>query len=233
MLSFDVSGKLIMNALVMRDRETESLWSQIMGRAVEGPLVGRELTFVPAWHTTWEGWKTLLAHTLALAKGYRGSWDSYASYYQSPSAGVLGETRKDGRLEAKSWVMGDVAGGRRAKAYPLRELNKAPLLHDELGSTSILVVFDPRSGNAIAYERPMELDFTLLEGTTTEDLQTASTWDGMRPLEGSSIRRLRSTIALWFGWKDFYPETGIYSPDASPWPGLSGVSWRCDLRRRP
>jgi hypothetical protein len=38
--SFGVSGKLIMNVLVMYDRETGSLWSQLLGEAVEGELKG-------------------------------------------------------------------------------------------------------------------------------------------------------------------------------------------------
>ena len=41
-----MSGKLIMNSLVMFDRETESLWSQFLGEAVEGPLSGVRLEFV-------------------------------------------------------------------------------------------------------------------------------------------------------------------------------------------
>ncbi|NDJ87438.1 MAG: DUF3179 domain-containing protein, partial [Chloroflexi bacterium] len=40
---FGVSGKLIMNTLVMYDRQTESLWSQILGEAVEGDLRGEVL----------------------------------------------------------------------------------------------------------------------------------------------------------------------------------------------
>ncbi len=68
---------------------------------------------------------------------------------------------------------------------------------------------------------PMELGLTLLEGATLKDVQTASTRDGMRglamtgPLEGSSLRRLRSANASRLGWKDFCPETGVYPPEAS------------------
>ncbi|HIK89771.1 MAG TPA: DUF3179 domain-containing protein [Dehalococcoidia bacterium] len=40
---FGVSGKLIMNALVMYDRETESLWSQFLSQSVRGELMGTKL----------------------------------------------------------------------------------------------------------------------------------------------------------------------------------------------
>ena len=43
LLNFGVSGKLIMNAMVMYDRETDSLWSQFLGKAVDGSMKGRTL----------------------------------------------------------------------------------------------------------------------------------------------------------------------------------------------
>ncbi|HAG55000.1 MAG TPA: hypothetical protein DCL17_01190 [Dehalococcoidia bacterium] len=39
---FGVSDKLIMNALVMYDRETRTLWSQFLSQAVMGELAGTE-----------------------------------------------------------------------------------------------------------------------------------------------------------------------------------------------
>ena len=53
MLTFGVSGKLIMNGLVMYDRETGTLWSQVIGQGVDGELKGVELTTIPALQTTW------------------------------------------------------------------------------------------------------------------------------------------------------------------------------------
>ena len=80
--TFGVSGKLIMNALVMYDRQTKSLWGQIIGEAVDGPLAGTKLEFIPAIHTTWSNWKEMHPDTTALAKGYSGSFSNYRSYYR-------------------------------------------------------------------------------------------------------------------------------------------------------
>ena len=55
-LTFGVSGKLIMNALVMYDHETGSLWSQFLGQAVRGQLAGTKLEFIPALMTDWATW---------------------------------------------------------------------------------------------------------------------------------------------------------------------------------
>ncbi len=48
LLDFGTSGKLYQSNLVMYDRQTESLWSQILMKAVIGPLTGTELALYPA-----------------------------------------------------------------------------------------------------------------------------------------------------------------------------------------
>ena len=42
-LTFGVSGRLLANALVMYDRETQSLWSQPLGRSIDGEFRGTTL----------------------------------------------------------------------------------------------------------------------------------------------------------------------------------------------
>lgn len=55
-LVFGVSGLLYNNDLLMYDRKTQSLWSQIEGRAINGPLKGEHLQLIPVEHTTWRAW---------------------------------------------------------------------------------------------------------------------------------------------------------------------------------
>ncbi|NDJ86322.1 MAG: DUF3179 domain-containing protein, partial [Chloroflexi bacterium] len=51
-----------------------------------------------------------------------------------------------------------------------------------------------------------------------KDRETGSVWDAWRgeaiagPLAGEVLRRVDSTRAFWFGWKDWYPDTDIYLP---------------------
>ena len=54
MLTFGVSGKLIMNGLVMYDRETGFQWSQVIEQGVDGRFQGVELTIMAGLQTTWE-----------------------------------------------------------------------------------------------------------------------------------------------------------------------------------
>lgn len=55
---FGVSGLLYQSDLLMYDRETESLWSQIAMKAIAGPLTGARLQPLFLEHTTWGGLAT-------------------------------------------------------------------------------------------------------------------------------------------------------------------------------
>ncbi len=73
-LTFGVSGKLMMNALVMYDRETDSLWSQALGSAVAGDYAGTEpagteLDVVAVAHVRWSTWLERYPNTLVLDQG--------------------------------------------------------------------------------------------------------------------------------------------------------------------
>lgn len=225
-LSFGVSGKLIMNALVMYDRQTESLWSQILGEAITGPLIGTRLEFVPALHTTWADWRAEHSDTLALVKGYSGAYDSYLGYYQSPRAGVIGETVNDDGLYVKEFVVGVEQNGE-AVAYPFSALNEQPVVNDVIGGVPVLVVFDADSGTSAVFDRRVTgqtLTFSAAVGAavgaapyvTLTDAQTGSTWAGMAglaadgPLAGTQLAPVKSTRAFWFGWKDWYPDTRVF-----------------------
>ena len=215
--TFGVSGKLIRNTLVMYDRQTNSLWGQILGRAIEGPLTGAELVFVPAVHTTWAEWRAQHPDTVALVKGYSGNYDSYSGYYSSSSAGVIGETFRDERLYTKEFVIG-VAGETEAVAYPFSALNAEPVLNDMVGAQPVLVVFSPASGAGIVFDRIVAGDTLTFSGDSRSitDAETGSTWDATTglalagPLAGAQLARIKSTAVFWFGWKDWYPDTRVY-----------------------
>ncbi|MCP4417664.1 MAG: DUF3179 domain-containing protein [Chloroflexi bacterium] len=221
--SFGVSGKLIRNVLVMYDRQTESYWSQLLGEAVEGELVGTKLEFVPSWMMTWAQWKELHPDTLALDKqGRSGSRDSYSGYYASSSTGVIGETIFDDRLGVKEFING-VELNEATIAYPFRTLNEQPVVNDTVADETVLVVFDGETAVSVAFSRVVDDQTLTFSATNTplivEDNETGTTWDGFTgvalngPLAGSQLTRLKSTTSFWFGWKDIHPETLVYGLD--------------------
>ena len=212
-----------MNALVMYDHQTESLWSQFLGQAVEGEFAGTKLGFVPALVTDWATWVELHPDTKALDKGARSANDPYSSYYSSERAGVLGETVKDERLATKRLVIGLEKAGE-AIAYPYPALHKTPVINDTFQDVPIVVVLDPGSGTGVVYSREVEgliLTFEVAEGQdrgslVMVDQETGSRWMSLTgeavegPLAGGILQRFRSHRAFWFSWKDYYPHTQVY-----------------------
>jgi len=224
LLDFGVSGKLIMNALVMYDRQTDSLWSQILGRAVDGPLKGTALQPLPSIMTTWAQWRDLHPDTVALVTGGM-AYDPYDGYYESGSAGILGETRSDDRLESKALVTGAVIGGQPV-VYPWAVLADERVANDTVAGTPVLVVHDPATSTTLLFERTVDgkvLTFHWDTGEETQfvlvDEETGSQWTAWNgagvegPHAGRTLQRVPATSAFWFGWKDFYPDTLVYGVD--------------------
>ena len=84
--TFGVSGLLYNSDLLMYERGTKesSLWAQILGEAVVGPLTGTKLTVLPSVQTTWGEWKAQHPDTKVLDVNTGYSRD----YGRNPYSGV-------------------------------------------------------------------------------------------------------------------------------------------------
>ena len=103
-LTFGVSGRLLMNSLVMYDRETNSLWSQFAGEAIFGPMDGTKLEIVASQLTPWGDWRRQYPDTLVLDNQDNPiREDSYFGYYLDGTAGQLGRDQQ-GRTPADKGV---------------------------------------------------------------------------------------------------------------------------------
>lgn len=184
-LTFGTSGKLYKSALVMYDRRTESLWSQIMQQAIAGPMTGTRLAMLPATHTNWADWVRQHPNTLVLSPdtgtGRDYGFDPYVAYVESGQPKFRRGTppsRPDVKLGNMDRVVGiEVAGIH--KAYPFRVLEKRKQpLRDTIGDQEVLVRFDAKSDSAFV--------------TDAKD------------------RIIPSITLFWFAWLDFYPATQVY-----------------------
>ena len=237
-LTFGVSGKLLYNTLVMVDRQTDSLWSQLYGAAVDGPLTGERLSFFPSQFTTWEQWYARYPESKVLSKRLtceqfncgsysdnpRGSYvvDPYASYYKSGDLGVVDNQipRDAGPSALKRRLLG-VRVGPAARAYPYAVLREQPLINDVLNGVPVLIWFDPQSETGVAFERRVEgqtLTFRASEHhpRMLVDEQTESRWQASSgraihgPLRGRRLPFLVATSAFAFGWYDYFPDSDTY-----------------------
>ena len=180
-LTFGVSGLLYKSNVLMYDRQTESLWSQVKSEAVAGPLTGTQLEVLPSTLTTWEKWKKRHPDTEVLSRdtGYDRDYseDPYRSYYES-SRGLFSFFRPGPDEEAKELVVGVTVNGQ-AKAYPLELLREKKQLADRVGGEELMLRFDPET-----------------DALTVKDRKG---------------RRVPYISVYWFVWKGTHPDTRRYS----------------------
>ncbi|MBI4383735.1 MAG: DUF3179 domain-containing protein [Nitrospinae bacterium] len=179
--TFGVSGLLYQSDLLMYDRQTESLWSQIMGQAVTGSKSGTKLKLLPSAQTTWSEWKKRNPGSLVLSvqTGHRRDYfrDPYENYEQSRDL-MFEVGAQNPAYHPKEKVVGIELAGT-AKAYPFPELAKVKTpVKDEVRGVPITVYFDASS-------------------------QTAT----VRDKDGNE---LPSVVGFWFAWTAFHPDTEIF-----------------------
>lgn len=108
-LSFGTSGRLYLSALVMYDRQTESLWSQVERTALAGVLAGSELDLIPVTTVRWADWRTahpegwVLTRQTGFARDY--GRNPYVGYDEIDNEGTFLDESVDGRHPAKERVV--------------------------------------------------------------------------------------------------------------------------------
>ena len=199
---------MIMNALVMYDHQTDTLWSQFLSRGVKGPLAGVPLEIMPSLQTTWSRWLELHPDTLVLDKRGGAQRDSYEGYYQRGDAGIIGESNKDNRLPRKELVVALNLGGQ-AIAYPFRTIVGQAVINDHFAGKDLLVTFDPTSETGVVFNRrvdgrtlnfqPLNQDDSTGEISLIQDSETGTVWQALTgiaidgPLQGTVLVREPST----------------------------------------
>lgn len=208
------------DALVMYDRETGTLWSQIDGRAVKGPLAGQQLQAVPSLHATWREWRALYPDSMILKK--QGESESaYEDYNRDPSRlGIFGRRLRDSTLPPKERILG-VRYHDAATAFLLKDVKQAGIVQADVGGVPVLLAALGPNLPVVAFERRVAgrvLTFSLTgsPGDKLEDSDTHTRWrasDGVAvdgPLKGERLVRAITYPAFWFGWQGFFPRSAIW-----------------------
>ena len=199
---FGTSGRIYKSDLVMYDRATLSLWSQVEGGPIVGSLVGEleSLEQLPAGLTQWGFWKEAHPETEVLARpttdlrigGFpptaaEGQGRLYDRNYNinpyqaylTDNGDTFGTGFSDRRLPAKADVVGIRIGDALAKAYLKESVEKARIINDMLGGLNILVLWDQQSQDVLFYNRELDgsiLEFSINANGEIFDSSTNSTW---------------------------------------------------------
>lgn len=180
---FGVSGLLYNSDVLLYDRATQSLWSQIMQTAISGPLVGTRLRSVPLTHTSWADWRRrhpatkVLSADTGFARDYaRDPYDGYERVQKL----MFDVQHRDDRFPPKEWVLGVEVNGTH-KAYPFSVLARAVDAGGELKDT--------------VAGRPLRIRYDRAHGSAEAFDAQGRAWPG--------------TMAFWFAWVAFHPRTEV------------------------
>jgi hypothetical protein len=212
--SFGVSGLLYNSNLLLYDRETESLWSQMLQLAVNGPRIREVTEVIQVIETKFETLQAMYpdASVMTRATGHSRPYDEYpyGDYLDEP--GLLFQvSRGDNRMQAKQRVIG-IFEGDSAKVYQLGAFGALTrTINDQFNSQSIVVVGDSALNFAAIYSRVLAdgtiLSFDPIQGDLPNVMTDAegNVWDIFGtavsgPRAGAQLDSTRSYTALWFAW---------------------------------
>jgi hypothetical protein len=193
LLVFETSDLLYDSNLLFYDDATKSLWSQIKGEAITGPLMGKRLYALPSVMTPWGVWKVYHPDTTVLnaSAGDIQNFmrDATERYEQAPGV-LLPVSTLDRRLPPKERVIGLSINGA-DEAFPFTSLGEIkPPVSTNVGGTPVTIVYDTDSKTAGA----------VIGG------KHAAAYTG-----------------YWFAWATFHPKTTIWKSDKVAAPASPGT----------
>lgn len=183
-VEFGTSGKLWQSNLVMYDRKTDSLWSQILGESIVGELTGTKLTVLPSDQIRYGDWKKLYPDGEVLSRDtgatrFYGT-DPYGDYYTTPGTFFPVGT-KDDRLEDKDFVLGIVVNGK-AKAYFPESIKEKGQIEDVFEGKRIVVRYEKDIDAVRLFEKKAD----------------------------GTLERINPFPNFWFSWVAAHPDTELY-----------------------
>ena len=232
-LDFGVTGNLRNSDLVMYDRQSESWWQQITGKAIVGTHASKLLTPVPASILPYNEFKAahprgqVLSRETGQDRAY--GTNPYGGY--DTSAPFLFRGTIDGRLGAMERVVSVVISDESA-AYPFLLLEEQPVVNDVIGSKPVAIFFKKGTrsaldrgsisnsrdvGAGVAFLRELDGRVLTFESKAGRfiDLETGSEWNlsgrAMQgPLSGKQLEPLVHGNHFWFSWAVFRPDTRVF-----------------------
>lgn len=200
-LTFAVSGKQWKKNLVMRDEETESLWSQIRGECMEGQLKGTMLKTLPSLVTDWKSWKTM--HPKSTAAILNQTPENFTRDYDNDLKSVLVGIR-------------DASG---QKAWRFNDLIVVQTINDFYQGVPVVVSIDRTSHSATIFKRELGsqiLEFDAHPDGRIVDRETESVWDLQQgkaidgKLKGKRLVQVPSMVSLTEAWETHFPKSEYY-----------------------
>lgn len=198
--------------LIMYDDETDSYWSQLVGKAVSGDMEGTQLEKIPSTMTTWRQWKDLHPETTVYVKPSV----PYNSRFTTETFAKIAKM-EPGPVRSNDLIVG-LEGHVQARAYLVRRLAHERFVEEHFEGAPIAIYLSEDLSTARVFDRTVDgraLSLSLKDGEQLVDAETGSRWDPVSgeavsgELQGKKLQALVSTYAVWFAWEHYRPDTTI------------------------
>lgn len=150
LLEFEVSGMLRKSDMVMADRQTETWWQQLMGKAIVGELAGAELNIIPSlvisvkeFFDRYPDGKILSKESgseqaqQAYGKNY---YENYDSEDGKPYGRFFDENTLNDRLPPMERIV-DIRSLGEFKVYPFSIAAKEGVINDEFNGKNVVLFY--------------------------------------------------------------------------------------------
>lgn len=222
--TFGVSGLLYNTNIIPYDRATDSNWSQLLLKSVNGSLSGTQAKTYHLLETTWETWKTMYPSSKVVSRN-TGHSRSYGRYpygdYKVNEGLIFPVSNNDNRLHAKKRVLSIIVD-EKAKAYQFEKLTEHNnLILDIFQETKIVVAGSTGANLMVAFKQKLsdgtELNFQAVENQLPVILtdNEGNTWDVFGravngPRKGQKLETIPQMMGYWFSFAAFYPEIELF-----------------------
>lgn len=219
--TFGVSGLLYNNNLILFDRLTNSNWSQILLKSVNGSLIGQKPEINKVVETNWFIWISMYPETKVLSTdtGFSRSYGvyPYGDYRTNNDYLIFPLSRDDNRLPRKERVHAIITN-ESAKAYRFNSFSGGKVIRDVFQEKELLLV----GGNETIVSFELDSELSLLEFEYVFNGSEAyfkdnegSEWNVFGeaisgPRTGQTIKSTDSFIAYWFSIGAIYPNAEIF-----------------------
>lgn len=184
-VEFGTSGKLWKSNLVMYDRKTESLWSQVLGEAIVGEMTGTKLKLLESDQVRFGEWKKKFPNGQILSRDtgairFYGS-SPYGDYFSVTNLSLSLARPTDTRLPNDAFVFGIVINGK-AKAYFVDAIKAKGEIEDQFQGVTLLLRHE-------------------------KDLDVVRVF---KKMPDGKLERFNPFSSFWFSWSAAHPGTELY-----------------------
>lgn len=221
-LTFHLAGINNQNFL-MRDEETGSFWQQISGKAISGPMRGRQLELVHSDELSFGLWRKEYPQGSVLlpVPQFEKSYETKEWEKRIGKAPTVVDTSKSGIAPRETMFGVELNGAN--KAYRSSTVMTERLIQDRVGGTPIIIVVGPDqlSVRAFIAAKSSELppDFYRKPESPSDSLfidsATGSEWNFKGcaihgPAQGRCLEPVEIIKDYWFDWQIYHPKTAVF-----------------------